>query len=267
MKRAIQIVLVFVLALIVSIVGLALLPTYLVTAGVTVSPEASAKLFVKSYLAWRERVSYQTPEEAKKNLEQQIIRVEVAGRKYNIPMRYTYGSNFEKYGRWPTAKAERIKTQSVAISVLLPDMKPYFAEDEARWKARGFGERVEVAISNSSRYSDWYLNFREQYFSGQKNKFYERKAEENGLIMFARKKGGDNEYFPVGNNPELVLKCTKEPARAGINPFCFVVSNYLSNSRLEYSYGKDYLSRWQEIDSKLKTLVDQFEQAAQSEQP
>ncbi|GHU17831.1 hypothetical protein FACS189475_02300 [Betaproteobacteria bacterium] len=33
---------------------------------------------------------------------------------------------------------------------------------------------------------------------------------------------------------------------------------------MSYSYSKDYLPDWREIDSKLKVLFDQFEQAAQS---
>ena len=267
MKRAIRVVSATTLVCVVTIVGITIVrPSYVVAGLITVFPESSANLLVKSYLAWRERVSNQTPEEAAKILDQQVIRVEVGGRKLNIPMRYTYSSNFEKYGRWPTAKPERIKTKSVSFSVLLPDMKPYFKEDDAVWKALGPGSKVSVLITDTSVAPDWYVGLKREYLSGQRSQFYEEKRIVGGLMFFAATGGLNHIYFPIEDNVELVLRCSKEPKRPEFSPHCSSKSNYQEKVALEYVYSRDYFSEWRQVDSKLKALVAEFEQAALSEE-
>ena len=95
------------------------------------------------------------PEQQKRNLESEVIRIELGGRRYDVPMRYSYGQAIEKHGRWPTAKPERVKVGALTLSMLLPDLKPYFPEDDARWKVKGHGDRLEVDITESGGTQGW----------------------------------------------------------------------------------------------------------------
>lgn len=221
---------------------------------------------VRLFLKWREAISAATADEQKRNLETNEIRIELDGRHYNIPLRYTYGQAFEKYGRWPSAKRERVKVKAITISVLLPDLKPYFPEDEARWKVRGHGERAEITISDSStRPMNWYKSLRERYTGGKEERRFIQGGMENGLMIFSGKGPWDNNYIPEGSSPELLISCRKEPKSADYFPSCQIDSNYHPGIFLSYWYSTDYFAQWAENDSKIKQLFDQFESAAQSE--
>ncbi len=206
-------------------------------------------------------------EEGKRNLESEVIRIEMEGRRYNVPMRYSYGQAIEKRGYWPTAKPERVKVGALSLSVLLPDLKPYYPEDEVRWKVRGHGDRVEVDITNSLGTTDWFNRFRESYLRGE-DKFATRMPDTHGLIRFAFKRMEDA-YFPIGDDLELIISCDPEPEnndpKHAFSPSCRVKSNYKNGIALEYTYSAKYLPHWREIDTALKAMFDRFEQAANTE--
>lgn len=235
-------------------------PRYLLAATAMVSPEFAAEWMMN----WRERMAKSAPEQQKRNLESEVIRIALEGRKYNVPMRYTYGQAIEKHGRWPTAKSERVKVGALTLSVLLPDLKPYFPEDDARWKVKGHGDRGEVTITNAIGKSDWFQTNRNQYFSGQ-DRYSTQKGEHYGLILFAGHGYTSDTYIPVDESIELIMHCDKEPKSVDFFPSCHMKTRYRDGIVLRYSYSKDYLPNWREIDMKVKALFDRFEQGAQSE--
>lgn len=237
-------------------------PGYLLAATATVSPEFA----VKWMMNWRERMAKNAPEQQKMNLESEVIRIELEGRRYDVPMRYSYGQAIEKHGRWPTAKPDRLKVDALTLSMLLPDLKPYFPEDDARWKIKGHGERIEVTITNSLGKPDWFQRYHSKYFSGQ-DKYSTRKEEVYALTLFAGHGYTSDTYFPVDDGIELTISCDKKPKSVDFFPSCNVRTNYLPGIVLDCYYSKDYLVNWREIDLKLKALFDQFEQAAQSASP
>ena len=55
------------------------------------------------------------------------------------------------YGRWPTPKKEVAQVDALNLSVLLPDIRPYYKEDDARWKVRGNGDKAEVMIADAGK--------------------------------------------------------------------------------------------------------------------
>lgn len=235
-------------------------PRYLLAVTARVSPEFAAEWMMN----WRERMAKSAPEQQKRNLESEVIRIELEGRKYNVPMRYTYGQAIEKHGRWPEAKSERVKVGALTLSVLLPDLKPYFPEDDARWKVKGHGERIEITITNALGKPDWFQRYRGKYFAGQ-DQYSTRKEEGHGLILFAGHGYTSDTYFPVDDAIELTMSCDKQPKSADFFPSCNVRTNYRQGIGLDYYFSKDYLLNWREIDQKLKALFDRFEQAAQTE--
>ena len=258
MKRWVKRIL---LVVIIGIVAVSCIqPKYLFLLTATISPEFAVEWIV----GWRERMAKATSKQGKINLQKEVVRVEIEDHLYDVPMRYFYWQAFEKLGRWPTAKPGRVKVKALSVSALLPELKPYYPEDDARWKARGQGERVQATITSSFGPQDWFQRYSGRYLNGEA-KFYIRGENVYNLISFIPTGRLDEQYFPIDNTVELSISCSKprKEYKGSFSPGCSVTSNYKSGLVLEYSFGKDYLPNWRDIDLSLKSLFDKFERAAQ----
>lgn len=196
-----------------------------------------------------------------RNLETEVLRIELAGQHFNIPMRYMYGQAVEKYHQWPKAKKGRVNVDALSLSVLLPDMRPYYTEDDSRWKVKGHGDRVEVSITNSLGSSNWYKAVRQRIDDEVKQGVTAKGTNGYGLIQYITPLGP--KYFPSDESSELTINC--DQSDSVLFPSCKIKSNYLSGIVLEYYYGLDHLLRWREIDRGLKAMFEQFIQTAKSE--
>lgn len=212
----------------------------------------------------RQGVEKRQMEREMKNLETEVVRIELAGHRFNIPMRYLYGEAIEKYHQWPTAKKERVKVDALSLSVLLPDLRPYYPEDDARWKVLGHGDRVEVTIMKPAGEGDWYNFVRQRINNEIKQGVTTKKPDAHGLVHFLTPLGP--RYFPTDESNELTISCVgSHRPEPGMSYSCKTKSNYHTGIVLEYYYGIDHLSQWREIEKGLKTIFDRFAEAAQSE--
>lgn len=206
-------------------------------------------------------------EQQTRNLETEVIRIELAGQKFNVPMRYMYGQAIEKYRQWPKAKPGRVDVGALSLSVLLPALRPYYPEDDARWKVLGHGDRLEVSIMKPVGGGNWYVPLRDRYLQGKEPGQLTREVDAMGLMHFSRSSTDD--YFPSEASHELAMTCDSPDGRRGRKglpfPSCRVKSNYRPGIVLEYYYGLEHLPRWQEIDNDLKAMFDQFARVAASE--
>lgn len=196
------------------------------------------------------------------NLEGEVVRTQISGYKFDIPMRYFYWEAFVKHGYWPEASNKRTIVDAVSLSFLLPDLRPYQLEDEARWKEPGWGEKLQVSIMQPMQGSElWFQSMRERYLTGKEPGTVIRNPDEHGLISFDE--GRKKTYFPLDSTVELTISCN---LRKEIQfPSCHVKSNYKRGLVLEYSFGLEHFVRWWEIDKALKNVFDNFEKAANSE--
>lgn len=190
------------------------------------------------------------------DFESDVIRVELGGRWYDVPLRFTYGQAVEKYGRWPVVKPGRTNVRALTLSMLLPELKPYYLEDDVVWKARNV-DRVEITITDSIGVPDWWSRLRDNYLS-RENKFATRGPDVYGLIHF-EVKGMDDLLIPLGDGLELSISCSSEAESESFSPSCGVKSNYRPGIALEYYFPRRYLSSWREIDLGLKNVFDSFE--------
>lgn len=197
------------------------------------------------------------------NLDTGLVKVEIEGHVFDIPLRYMYGQSVETYGRWPSSKAERVQVGGVSLSVLLLDMRPYYKEDDARWIVQGHGERVEVTLAKSvGSWSGWYSNMlRETERFASNGRFYHKEPDIYNLTCFSEKTGSS--YFAKGGY-KLAITCdASEPPpkwNGFYSPSCKVKSNYQPGLVLEYYYALKYLPQWKEIDDGLKVMFDKFAQ-------
>lgn len=193
------------------------------------------------------------------NLENEIVRIDIAGQHFNIPMRYMYGEAIEKYRRWPKAKRERIKVGALTLSVLLPDMRPYYPEDDAEWTVRGPGKRIQVTIE-ARRTSNWYnMDLALDY---AKKAGYHISNTKEGFLKIIEPSSAS--YYYSTDDLILMASCTTNPSHDFHS--CHVHSTYKEEINLSYWYGREYFDAWRDIDSSLKKMFDVFFENAHKEQ-
>jgi len=204
------------------------------------------------------------------NLDTGLVKIEIEGHRFDIPLRYMYGESIVKHGRWPTPKTDRVQVGVLSLSVLLPGMRPYYKEDDARGIVLGHGERVEVTIAKPvgglPAWHDWYPDSlkRTELFTAE-GKFYKKEPDIYNLIHFSEKTG--NRYFAQDGQITAITCDTSEPPpkwNGSYSPSCKVKSNYQPGLVLEYYYALQYLPQWKEIDDGLKAMFDKFALSAKA---
>ncbi|MEQ1557871.1 MAG: hypothetical protein ABL933_02890 [Methyloglobulus sp.] len=133
---------------------------------------------------------------------------------------------------------------------------PYQSKDDARWKAIGGGDRIEVTLMKpvgGMRGTAWFdtaLKGTREYLLTNHSL---TESEQYGLLHIPEK-FEENFYDMTGKS--LKIHCSKPD----VVPFprCKVKSQYREDLVLEYYYGLNFLPQWREIDNNLKKLFQQF---------
>ncbi|MBB3105397.1 hypothetical protein [Azomonas macrocytogenes] len=139
-------------------------------------------------------------------------------------------------------------------------MRPYYPEDDAKWKVKGHGDRVEVSITNNGS-DTWYKAWQGIKQNELINSTVVSGSDIYGLSRFIGVRS--DEYSPVAGQ-DLIITCRR--LKEGPSPSCMTKSNYRKGRALEYYYGLGYLQSWSEIDISLKSIFDSFSQATQTDQ-
>lgn len=198
-----------------------------------------------------------------RNLETGVVRIEIEGRRFNVPLRYMYTDAVEKHGSWPTPKRERTEVGALGFSVLLPDLRPYYPEGEARWKVRGHGDRLNGSIMKPVGGGEWYEWVVERKLEDVTKGRAQKGEDIHGLRHFVTKI--DDSYLSKDNS-EIMIRCTKPVSSEDDHSrSCKVRSSYMEGIVFEYYYGLPHLSRWREIDDGIKAMFDKFGKAAKAE--
>ena len=192
-----------------------------------------------------------------RNIETELVRIELSGVNFDIPINYMYGETIEKYNRWPEPKKERVKRRSISISVLLPDLRPYYAEDDAKWRVLGHGDRVEVSFASWPETIGWHKTFVELTKDEMNAGTTAIKTEIYGLTRFEDTTGRST-YLPQNKDRKLMISCAA--AKGVKSPSCRAKSNFSDTITLEYYFGLDHLQYWDEIDRGLIRLFTSFSQ-------
>jgi hypothetical protein len=197
-----------------------------------------------------------TGEEAEVNTpDDTMVRIEINDHKFNVPVRYTYKYSKEKWGRVREPKSERVSVVALELDVLLPDLRPYYEEDDKRWNVKGHGDRVSVTIRKPVGGDDWYewLYKHELEFVGLGR--YVQESDIYGLARFDE--GPSVRHFPL-EGKGITIACDKSKPNPSFFPGCKAKSEYSNGIVIDYYYGLEHLSRWKEIDDGLKVMFDGF---------
>ena len=198
-------------------------------------------------------------EESTRNLETGVVKVSIGGHHFDVPLRYLYSQAMEKHQHWPVPSPDRVQVDGLVLSVLMPDFRPYYKADDARWNVLGHGERIQLSLSQGRH--DWYAfllkTTQDPKLSGR---FYQKGTDHYQLVHYAGGALGDLYFARDGRS--LYLSCLLETPppnwKGGYSPSCSVKSNYKSGLVLEYYYSRSYLPQWSEIDNGLKNMLDGF---------
>src|SRR3569832_1287393 len=63
--------------------------------------------------------SDEVKKQSEQNLQNGVVRVEIGGHRFDIPVRYMYWQGFEKHGHWPRHKEGIVKVVFFFVVVLL----------------------------------------------------------------------------------------------------------------------------------------------------
>ncbi|MDH4275801.1 MAG: hypothetical protein OEW08_12260 [Gammaproteobacteria bacterium] len=191
-------------------------------------------------------------------LEDRLVKIELGGQRFNVPVRYMYGETVAKWNTWRKPKKGRTHVDYLNVSLLTPKLFPYYAQDDARWKVLGHGERIQVSFIKWSFYDGWVAKAMESEEKSSKKGLSQKIDDIHGLIRYER---NDN-YYLFSIDESVKIYC----GRPGTVPFpsCSVRSEYKNGLGFNYYYSAQYLPRWREIDHNIKALFEKFGQAAEA---
>lgn len=194
-----------------------------------------------------------TTQEAK--LQKHTFRL--GGVDFDIPM--LYDPDNQDYGvKWMTPNPKRETIDAIRVTALLPDMD-YFNEKTAiEFTKLGYGKTVMIFMSHY-RY-DWPYYFANTYKELIKlpehplvpDMFHYRDPMLDMEDVFLSHDQPVRDLIQMHcMNPEL----TRHPVPY---PSCEVDTIYRNQFMLHYSFALEYMEQWQDINRKVKALLDSF---------
>lgn len=196
----------------------------------------------------------------------QRFSVSVKGVPFDIPVNYHY-TEYSYFKKWPRPSrgeiegTERRKVDFIKVTALLPDMSPYTAENAVEFEKPGWGKKVKI-LFGQQKYLD--LSYIKKLPKMEKSKL-------PGMLQYEGI-SKDRDYF-VSPDYLVSMWCHNEPSEEGWSPICEVLRSYRYKQRVgnlispvfhvDYTFSRDYLQQWKEIDAQVEILFDRFAVTAQ----
>ncbi|PST25575.1 hypothetical protein C7U60_06790 [Mesorhizobium plurifarium] len=217
-----------------------------------------------TWLGWRVANEYVLAYASQHYLANGVVRIELpSGRKFNIPERYMYWEGFVKHGRWPKPREGRVKVESFNFDALLPDLRPYREEDDAKWQAPGHGDKLHVYVHRKDFDATSWRHVYESELDSVRRGYAKRVDDEYGLIKFLDLSGKEGELRPYEvtyftTDFKTIIRCSFPGTAA--SPGCKI--NYIYDSAsnyISYSYSSAYFKDWRKIHINIINLITKFE--------
>ncbi|WEJ11164.1 hypothetical protein [Sinorhizobium prairiense] len=149
------------------------------------------------WLGWLVANEYALSYASQHYLANGVVRIELpGGRKFDIPERYMYWEGYVKHGRWPKPKEGRVKVESFNFDALLPDLRPYRAEDDEKWQELGYGDKLHVYVHRKDFDATSWRHVYESELDSVERGYAKRLDNENGLAKFLNLSGKEGDLKP-----------------------------------------------------------------------
>ena len=182
----------------------------------------------------------------------ELVIVDMADHQFAIPQGYFMSGRM---------KREKVKVSDATLWALLPDMKPYAQNTKQEFEKLGYGKVVLIGVGareDRPRLPEVYQRIKGRYSELVSNENMKR----IGLELY-REPGGHWDELMVhldGGNVTYIMQCMLLGNRP--SPSCKVHMDYSDEIYVRYTFGRDHLEQWQEIDAKVRKTLRHFEQSA-----
>lgn len=195
------------------------------------------------------------------------FRVSVEGVPFDVPVTYAH-SEYVMFKSWPRVPKEqtegksRPQVDSVKITALLPDIEPYTEKNAAEFDKLGYGKKIEVHMSHRS--VNWPYYFK-HFFNRLKRLPDSPEVPAMLRYLDAVTK---HEVFLSADKPQddlirIICHSQEFDSKPAPSPSCHVETVFLNRFEFSYSFHRNYLGQWREIDRKLKARYEEFIHSAQ----
>ncbi|WEJ14241.1 hypothetical protein [Sinorhizobium prairiense] len=222
------------------------------------------------WLGWLVANEYALSYASQHYLANGVVRIELpGGRKFDIPERYMYWEGYVKHGRWPKPKEGRVKVESFNFDALLPDLRPYRAEDDEKWQELGYGDKLHVYVHRKDFDATSWRHVYESELDSVERGYAKRLDNENGLAKFLNLIGKEGDLKPYDvtyftEDFKILIRCSYP----GRDPFPSCNVRFIDENKynyLNYYYSIAYFRDWNNIHKNLISLIAQFERDGNSD--
>jgi hypothetical protein len=199
----------------------------------------------------------------------------VDGVAFDVPLTYHFRGYDQKEHGWTDvskgqiAGTERPVVDYIHIVALVPDLAPMNEENLADFEVPGWGKTVMVSLTHIMQPWDHY--FKDVLPNAEKRP---ESPEVLGMLHYYQTEIGSSDIYLSNGyaTPDLtMITCRDQKVDPVPSPSCQIETSYYPPPavlaslhkegaifRLKYEFSSQYLSRWRDIDKKLKSLFDQF---------
>lgn len=205
--------------------------------------------------------------------------VSIKGAPFDIPITHTrtggsiikgggYFNTWESPTQGEIEGTERKEVDYIKIGALLPDMTPYTEQTAAEFDKLGWGKVVVISLSHRP-WGSWDNFLSNSIKQNSPLEQIQNSTKVSGLLHYIDAPA-NREYF-VSQDHLRVIRCVAEPKQQGRFPYCelnrpykYKAGSFVPNNLfIEYTFSRDYLQQWREIDEKVDAIFDRFAASAQ----
>ena len=196
-----------------------------------------------------------------KNLKEYYIKYNLNQLKMDIPLNYHY-SSFQRKKHWAKPKDERILVDFIEIEALLPNINPFSEKLENEFRSYNRGKKIRITLRKNTHYP------LSKYLEASSARLHKRKEskEAPGLFYFeefteSTPKEMIKDIFILSINTTKQLfkiECHRAEILIKSFPACTLGREWGDGFYLEYTFSREYLKNWKDIDLKSTELLNSF---------
>ena len=186
----------------------------------------------------------------------------IGSKRYEVPVNYQFTHNLF---HGVTDGSKSIKVDSFSISALLPNLDPYTDENKQQFLEGGYGNKINILVRRHDgeiSLTDYLFRLNESGLLREGDKTRNVEGLTNYILTLGPS-GPESSlkdlYVSNNNNDEkyMLARC-KRVSEKIVSPSCFV--RYVPSEEIvvEYYMHRKFISRWSEINNKIKLLINGF---------